>query len=84
MEMEVDSQVLGVRPKPDFPPETFFSQKKRTPFRTRRPPKAPAKSCPPVSRIFRENPATLQVVSFKSRIDHNGKLDHSMIQVYEC
>lgn len=74
--MELQSPVRGVRPKPEFPPETFFSQRKRTPVGAPRPPRAPAKSCPPVSRIFWENkPATptLQVVSFKSKINHDGK-----------
>lgn len=57
------------RPKPDFAPQSAFSQRKRTPFRAPRPPKAPAKSCPPVSRVSRpsaESSRKAQPVSFKS------------------
>ncbi len=56
------------RPAPVFLPEAQFSQRKKTPFRVPRPPRSPAKSCPPVSRVFatprsRNKP---QIVSFKS------------------
>lgn len=40
------------RPLPLLLPDTPFSQRKRTPFRAPHPPRAPAKSCPPVSRVF--------------------------------
>lgn len=56
------------RPVPVLLTDTPFSQRKRTPFRAGRPPKAPAKSCPPVSRVFhtpRDNGGP-KLVSFKS------------------
>lgn len=62
------SVVHSPRPVPVFIQESPFSQRKRTPFRAPRPPQAPAKSCPPVSRIFRtpKSPKGPQLVTFKS------------------
>ena len=56
------------RPVPVFITETPFSQRKRTPFRAGRPPQAPAKSCPPVSRVFYtpRDSGGPKLVSFKS------------------
>ena len=56
------------RPVPVIVTDSPFSQRKRTPFRAGRPPKAPAKSCPPVSRVFltpTDNGGP-KLVSFKS------------------
>lgn len=56
------------RPVPVIVTDSPFSQRKRTPFRASRPPKAPAKSCPPVSRVFltpTDNGGP-KLVSFKS------------------
>lgn len=67
--MEKQRSLLpGIRPTPDFAAVSPFSQRKRSPFRAVRPPKAPAKSCPPVSRIFPTPKHSYgpQVVSFKS------------------
>ena len=41
------------RPVPVFLDESSYSSRKRTPFRAHHTPRSPAKSCPPVSRIFR-------------------------------
>ncbi|XP_065900726.1 membrane-associated tyrosine- and threonine-specific cdc2-inhibitory kinase-like [Dysidea avara] len=60
------------RPIPLFSANASFSQRRKTPLRTPRPPKPPIKSCPPVSRIFR-TPGSLnqpQVVSFKPNNDN--------------
>ena len=56
------------RPVPVILTDTPFSQRKRTPFRAGKPPKAPAKSCPPVSRVFRtpRDNGGPKLVSFKS------------------
>ena len=63
-------------PRPLLLPETPFSQRKRTPFRASQPPKAPAKSCPPVSRVFptpRYSKTGPRFVSFKSERKPDGK-----------
>lgn len=59
------------RPLPLFSTNASFSQRKKTPFRTPRPPRPPIKSCPPVSRIFRSPESLNQphVVSFKPERD---------------
>ena len=59
------------RPLPLFSTNASFSQRKKTPLRTPRPPKPPIKSCPPVSRIFRSPESLNQphVVSFKPERD---------------
>lgn len=60
------------RPVPNvFLAETPFSQRKRTPFRAPHPPRSPAKSCPPASRVFHTprnhtKACKPQFVSFKS------------------
>ena len=56
------------RPVPVIVTDSPFSQRKRTPFRASRPPKAPAKSCPPVSRVFNTptDNGGPKLVSFKS------------------
>jgi hypothetical protein len=56
------------RPVPVIVTDSPFSQRKRTPFRAGRPPKAPAKSCPPVSRVFLTptDSGGPKLVSFKS------------------
>ena len=63
-------------PRPLLLSETPFSQRKRTPFRAPQPPKAPAKSCPPVSRVF-HTPLFANTgprfVSFKSERKSDGK-----------
>lgn len=62
------------RPVPIILPETPFSQRKRTPFRAQQLPMSPAKSCPPVSRVFttpREHRGP-QLVSFKSERKPTG------------
>lgn len=75
--MEGDySVVVSPRPVPVFDQDGSFIQRKRTPFRSLRPPKAPAKSCPPVSRISR-TPAWCatnepRLVSFKSEKKPNS------------
>lgn len=48
MELHFDTP----RPTPLFFPEPSFSQRRKTPFKA--PPKAPAKSCPPLSRVYNE------------------------------
>lgn len=70
------SLVHNRRPIPEFVLETPFSQRKRTPFRAPRPPKAPAKTCPPVSRIFPTPKSSVgpRLVSFKTEGNHNGVL----------
>ncbi|XP_011403057.1 PREDICTED: membrane-associated tyrosine- and threonine-specific cdc2-inhibitory kinase-like isoform X2 [Amphimedon queenslandica] len=45
-----DVHLHSPRPTPFFQPEPYFSQRRKTPFKA--PPKAPAKSCPPLSRVF--------------------------------
>lgn len=61
------------RPAPLFFEPTSFSQRKKTPFKA--PPKAPAKSCPPVSRVFAtphyKNGA--HAISFKSDTTNDRK-----------
>ena len=42
--------IQSPRPTPQFFHPPTFSQRKKTPLR--QPPKAPAKTCPPVSRVF--------------------------------
>ena len=63
-------------PRPLLLSETPFSQRKRTPFRAPQPPRAPAKSCPPVSRVF-HTPLFANTgphfVSFKSERKSDGK-----------
>lgn len=59
------------RPVPVFFNDSPFSQRKRTPFRAPQPPRAPSKSCPPVSRVFPtpnngSGGSRPQFVSFKS------------------
>lgn len=55
------------RPVPFILPDTPFSQRKKTPLRARFLPSSPAKSCPPVSRLFTPKQQKLpQLVSFKS------------------
>lgn len=74
--MEKQRSLLpGIRPTPDFAAVSPFSQRKRSPFRAVRPPKAPAKSCPPVSRIFPTPKHSYgpQVVSFKSERTQDGE-----------
>ena len=69
-------------PRPLLLPETPFSQRKRTPFRACQPPKAPAKSCPPVSRVFptpRYSKTGPRFVSFKSERKPDGK---KMVLIY--
>ena len=68
------------RPAPDMFENSSFTQRKRTPFRA--PPKAPAKSCPPVSRIFsrlhhHQQPTGPQLISFKSerKTERESSLD---------
>ncbi|XP_064384490.1 membrane-associated tyrosine- and threonine-specific cdc2-inhibitory kinase-like [Halichondria panicea] len=55
------------QPVPFVLPDTPFSQRKRTPLRARYLPTSPAKSCPPVSRLFtpKQQKGPL-LVSFKS------------------
>lgn len=61
------------RPLPIFSTNASFSQRKKTPLRTPRPPKPPIKSCPPVSRIFRSPDSLNQphIVSFTSKRDES-------------
>ena len=73
-------------PRPLLLPETPFSQRKRTPFRASQPPKAPAKSCPPVSRVFptpRFSKTGPRFVSFKSERKPDGKKIVLIYFVYE-
>ena len=62
--MQVPAQ--SPRPTPEFFEVPCFSHRKRTPNRA--PPKAPVKSCPPVSRIFSSpyERTGAHVISFKS------------------
>ena len=66
------------RPVPVFFNDSPFSQRKRTPFRAPQPPRAPSKSCPPVSRVFPtpnngSGGSRPQFVSFKSERKPLGK-----------
>ena len=75
--LQVESSIVHrPRPVPVFVHETSFSQRKKTPFKA---PKAPAKTCPPVSRILRRinDPNASggpQLVSFKSERKCDGRM----------
>ena len=59
---------LTPRPTPSFGAENSFSHRRKTPFRAPRPPRPPTKSCPPVSRIFKnaDQETLAHAVSFKN------------------
>ena len=62
------------KPVPFVLPDTPFSQRKRTPLRARYYPTSPAKSCPPVSRLFTpKQQRGPQLVSFKSERKSTGE-----------
>ncbi len=73
------------RPAPVFLPEAQFSQRKKTPFRVPRPPRSPAKSCPPVSRVFAtpRSHNKPHIVSFKSE-RKEGWLESVCVRVCVC
>ena len=74
--MEGDcSVVVSPRPVPVFDHDGSFTQRKRTPYKELKPPRAPTKVSTPVSRVFRTpkwpSSAGPRQVSFKS--NNEGK-----------
>ena len=70
------SELVSPLPKPVFEEDAGFSPRKKTPFRGCR----PAKSCPPVSRVFRSPTwsSVPKLVSFKPKKSNAGILSTIM------